>query len=128
MMATKDEKKTKVPVQKGKGIKYKPGMCGTAKKIMADGGSKKSVAAMLGISSTCFYNYVHKYPAFKQAVDEGEALSYKFWEDLGKQMAVDGSASVWGLVMANRFGWRSKNEVTGEDGGPLRIEIVEVGE
>lgn len=108
--------------------KYQPAMCKTAKLLLADGGSKKSTAAALGICKTTFYDYVDLHPEFKKAVEEGEALSYKYWEDMGKSLAKSGNAGTWALIMANRFGWRAKNEVTGEDGGPLKIEIVEVGE
>lgn len=107
--------------------KYCEETCEAVKTLMADGGSKKSTAAALGISATTLSAWMKKYPELREAVEDGEELSYGYWEDLGRRLAENGNGSVYALVMANRFGWRSKNEVSGEDGGPLRVEIVEVG-
>lgn len=107
--------------------KYCPEMCEAVKTLLADGASKKSASAALGISVTLFNRWLERYPEFAKAVEDGEDLSFGYWEDIGKKLAEGGNASVWALIMANRFGWRAKNEVSGEGGGPLRVEIVEVG-
>lgn len=115
-------------LSRGGRSKYKKAMCAVAKEAMAAGSSRKAVCAIIGVTSMTFYKYLERHPEFKKAVEEGEELSYKYWEDMGKSLAENGSASVWSLVMANRFGWRAKNELSGTDGGPLRIEIVQFKE
>lgn len=108
--------------------RYRPYMCDFVRKHMREGGSKKSAAAALRICSSTFYNYIDNYPEFKEAVNEAEEQSYKYWEDMGKKMAENGNASVWSLVMSNRFGWRSSNHPGDDDDGSLIVEIVEMKE
>lgn len=106
--------------------RYQKAMCLIAEQELANGGSRRSAAALMNIHAMTFTSYERKFPEFKAAVERGEEKSYKFWLDMGKKMAQNGNASVWALVMTNRFGWRAKAEVTGADGGPLTVEIVDV--
>jgi len=106
--------------------KYRREMCEIAKQALADGYSKEATAGILGITKETFYQWIKGKPDFSDAIEAGEALSQRWWEDKGREACTDGqfNASVWSMNMKNRFGWsdKSTHEHTGSDGGPLKIE------
>ena len=110
----------------GRPSKYNPEKCEEAKSLLSQGYSKEATAGALGIGKTALYDWIERYPEFANAIKEGEAASQQWWEDRGRK-SCDGdnfNATVWVMTMKNRFNWRDKQEITGEDGGPLAVKIV----
>lgn len=106
--------------------KYKPEMCERAKSLLSEGYSKEATAGALGISKPTLYEWIKERPDFSNAIKEGESLSQRWWEDRGREACADGNfnGTVWAMTMKNRFGYRDKHEITGEDGGPLAVKVV----
>ena len=110
--------------------KYKKELCEKARALLEQGYSKQATAGALGISVRTFYQWLEDHPQFSQAVEQGEAGSQKWWEDRGRESCAGDSfnATVWVMTMKNRFGWRDKQEITGEDGGALVVQIMKHGD
>lgn len=96
----------------GRKPKYRPEMCEIAKQSLADGYSKEATAGILGISKPTLYVWIDGKKDFKDAIEAGEALSQRWWEDKGREACVDGefNATVWRLNMQNRFGFKEQSE------------------
>jgi len=112
--------------------KYASTMPALAKKYLAEGYSKEATCGLLGIRKQTFYRWLDEPDKkdFSDAVEEGEALSQKWWEDRGRDACKDGefNGTVWSMNMKNRFGWRDKQEVTGPEGGALVVQVVRHGD
>lgn len=105
---------------------YTPKLAELAYKHLADGFSKEATAGRLGVSKQTLYNWIEKYPEFAEAVANGDAASQRWWEDRGREACSNGefNGTVWSMNMKNRFGWRDKQEISGEDGGALVVKVV----
>ena len=68
-------------------MKYDKRACKQAKKVMASGGSKASVAGHLGISSRTLYRWIKTHPEFKEAIEVGESLGSMYYEKMLIQCA-----------------------------------------
>ena len=84
---------------------------------------------MLGVTKQTIYNWADEIPEFFDALKEGEEQSRLFWENLGIQGASGSeefNATAWIFNMKNRFKdeWRDRQEHTGEDGGPIVVQVV----
>ena len=95
---------------------------------MAQGLSKESFAGDIGVHKDTIYEWADRHKAFSDAIKRGEGKSRIFWEKMGNAGALGrlpgfNSAS-WIFNMKNRFGWRDKQEITGEDGGALVVQVV----
>lgn len=96
----------------GRPSKYDPAMCETVIRLMAEGDSKESVCAELGISKPTFYQWFNEdseyyKPEFSNAIKEGERLCLKFWENELKKATLginkDANATLMIFNMKNRF-------------------------
>ena len=90
--------------------------------MFSEGQSVAEVCAELKMSKHTFYRLVENDVNFSNAYDEGLSLSEAWWTRLGRQgaaCAVDIQPATWTFNMKNRFKWKDKQEVTGEDGQPL---------
>lgn len=108
--------------------------------VVAYGKAGKSLtwmAAELGVSRECIYEWMRVHPEFSDAMTRARLESQRWWEDKGQDgMTMSGfNASIWSRSMAARFPdeWResTKTEVTGANGGPvqnhLTVEFVSAG-
>ena len=88
--------------------KYDASICEKIPEMYRDGQADVEVAVGIGISLSTFYDWVGKYPEFKQAVKLGKGISEVWWHEWGRK-GVRGEAKVndriWGMNMRNRFGW-----------------------
>lgn len=105
---------------------YKPEYCEQVIEWGADGKSKTWMAAKLGVSRECIYEWERVHPDFSYALKRAKALEQMWWEDSGQDgMGADKfNGQVWGRSMAARFpeDWREKQEV--DLNGKLQISEI----
>ena len=72
---------------------------------MAQGLSFSSFSAIADVNRDTLYEWLKKYPEFKEARDIGYSKGLLFWEKAGIElvMGMKGSARVWEINMYNRF-------------------------
>ena len=109
----------------GRPTKYRPEMCERVIELMKDGCSLVEVAADLGVDRDSLYEWRRVYPDFSDTIKRGVALSNSWWERNGRVNLEnkDFSATLWYMNMKNRFGWKDKTEITGDDGSPMQHKI-----
>lgn len=111
----------------GRPTKYSSDMCEKVIEYMSQGDSKTAVAAKLDISKETLYEWVNTIPEFSYALKKGMNLCQQWWEDLGKEVILQGqgNAAVWIFNMKNRFrdDWSdiTRTELTGPQGEPIGI-------
>jgi predicted RNase H-like HicB family nuclease len=108
----------------GRPAKYTKKLCKELPEMFANGESVAEVCQQIGIARRTFYNWLEDEtkPEFKEAYEDGQALSEAFWMRLGRLGAagkVDINAATWIFNMKNRFGWKDKQEHTGANDGPI---------
>ena len=111
----------------GRPTKYRPEYCEMIIEHMAEGLSKEAFAGVIGVHKETIYNWAEANPEFSDAIKTGEVKSRLFWEKLGMAGASGSdefNATAWIFNMKNRFGWRDKQEISGEDGGALVVKVV----
>lgn len=74
------------------------------------------------------YEWVRDYPDFGDAKKMGAMLCFDFWEELGAT-AVNSppnqfNTGVYVFNMKNRFGWRDKVELSGDEEKPIKHEVT----
>lgn len=106
--------------------KYEPRFCQMLIDHMREGLSIHAFGGVVLVSRQTLYNWLDKYPEFKEAKEIGESLSLLFWEKMGRSGAmtvVDRekgikrslNAGVWSMNMKNRFGWRERQPEERDD-------------
>lgn len=112
----------------GRPTKYRKEFCDVAEEFLSQGLSQAALAGELGVDEDTIKNWMDRHPAFFGAIKKGRAKGLKKWELLGLHGAegkVDGfNAASWVFNMKNRFGWRDKQELMGEGGGPVVVNVV----
>lgn len=81
-------------------------MCDTVIDLMKQGYSKANVCKSLCISRDTFYKWVHRYPQFAEAVNQGTIYAQSYWEDLAFNEFKDATkfnTSLWMFIMKTRF-------------------------
>lgn len=110
----------------GRPSKYKKEYCQKLIDHMAKGLSFECFAADIKCTKKTLYNWTEKYPEFLHAKKEGEVRCQRWWESLGNSLASgsrQGNAAVYIFNMKNRFGWRDKQEITGDNGDAVKLVI-----
>jgi transposase len=109
--------------------KYKKQFAEDLPEMFSDGKSVIEVCTLLGVSRQAYYDWVKKYPRFKQAHLMGKDLSEAWWCKIGRAATVGKVAgfqgSAWVFTMKNRFGWRDQPEIEREVTGPVVINFVD---
>ncbi len=86
---------------------YAEWMCVVAYEVMTEGRTQAAVAARLDVTQQCISKWQDEHPEFKEAMERGKAVAEDLWaEERWKEM----HPTVWKAQMANRFGWRDKND------------------
>lgn len=120
------------PKKTGRPTKYDPKMCQEYVDLAKEGKSKLTICSELGIGFDAFQDYQEKYPAFSEAVKEGQRHSQAWWEEEGRKATFGAkpgfNATSFIFNMANRFkeDWKNKQEteVSGKDGGKIQQDIT----
>jgi hypothetical protein len=78
------------------------------------------------MSKRLFDRWYEEIPEFQEVIDNGRTLSEAWWEKLGKDASA-GKAQIapamWIFNMKNKFGWRDKKELTGDNGGAIKVQL-----
>lgn len=86
------------------------------------------VEALGCISNDLWYRLIDEEPEFSETVKRCDKLCESWWAKLGRQGA-NGSADInpttWIFNMKNRFGWRDKQELSGNEDQPL-VPVINV--
>ena len=113
----------------GRPTKYSSQMAEVLPDLFAQGQSVVEVCEMLQISKQTFYRWVEGYPAFSDAYKRGLSRSQAWWERLGREAAA-GKAKIntatWIFNMKNRFGWRDKQELSGDPKAPVAPAVISI--
>lgn len=104
--------------ENGKMSRYKPEFAAQLPDLMAHGEAAVEVMAHFGITKPTFYQWLEKYPEFREAYDLARVKSEAWWTQLGRKGAsceVAIQPGVWLMNMKNRFKWKDRHDVTSDD-------------
>lgn len=127
MVAKKTEKR---PV--GRPSKYKPEYCERVIELAKEGRGWADYAAEFEIDRTTLYDWAESHEEFSTALSRAKVLEQKWWEEQGRSgMFLDKfNALVWKTSVQARFRddytERKVQEVTGANGGPVKVETKTV--
>lgn len=115
----------------GRPTKYRVEYCEIAEQVLSEGYSQAVLAGRLGVDEDTITAWKAKHPRFLGAIKRGLLKGQDMWETMGMNGArgkIDGfNSASWIFNMKNRFSWRDKQEISGEDGGALQINIIKHG-
>jgi len=137
---------------RGQPTKYKAEYAAVARKVTEIGGTLNELAEALSVSVATVKNWGQKYPDFLASIKEGRELQDAWVEKAllsrakgmkirETQIGINADGSEWSretikeippdtaaafIWLKNRQpkDWRDKKEITGEDGEPITIKIV----
>ena len=116
----------------GRPTKYKQDYCDLIIEALSEGKSIAAFAADIGVARSSVKEWADAYPEFSNALRIAKAKCSAWWENEARKVALAGGAPgqatmiIFGLKNMSANDWRDKHdvEVTGKDGGPVRIEKV----
>jgi len=115
----------------GRPTKYRAEYCEIAERVLGEGYSQAVLAGELGVDEDTITAWKQRHPKFLGAIKSGALKGQKMWEGMGMDGARGGiegfNSASWIFNMKNRFGWRDKQEISGDGGGALQINIVKHG-
>jgi hypothetical protein len=109
---------------------YRKELCKEILPYFEQGMDVPEVAKELGISKRSFYRYIEQHEEFKEAYEEGKALSEAWWLKQGREAVSNPehkiNATIWIFAMKNKFGWRDKqdHEHSGPNGRPIQNSVT----
>lgn len=109
---------------------YDPAYCEQVVTWGDEGKSLTWMAAHIGVSRECIYEWGRVHPEFSDALTQARLKCQAWWEDQGQAgLYVPGfNGGVWAKNMGSRFkdDWSDKSavELTGKDGGPIKSEVA----
>ena len=87
---------------------YDPALCEAVPELYVGGKSDAEVAVAIGISKMTFYDWIKKYPQFREAVYYGRSHAEVPFQEAGRAAAFGErqiNGMVWAANMRNRFGY-----------------------
>lgn len=108
----------------GRPTKYDPDLIPGMLDGFAEGMSKLEVCVtILGISVETMNQWEKSNSEFSEAVKQGVTLAEAWWQRQGRTNLKEPIFRdvLWYMNMKNRFGWRDKQEVTGDPEKPLEV-------
>lgn len=97
--------------------------------LYAEGASDVEIRGLIaekmeGKDSCTWYlwdRWLEDEPIFLETIKKGRELCEIWWQKKGRTCLHDNtfSSTLWYMNMKNRFGWRDKQELTGQDGKDL---------
>lgn len=107
---------------------YKQEYCEELVRYMSGGKSFVSFAGHINVGKRTIYEWVEKYPEFKEAKDIAKAKCEEFYVNLGLDMAAgnlekpNATAYVW--LTKNILKWTDKEQAQEQERQPISINIV----
>lgn len=125
-------------VRTGRPTEYLPEFCNKLQDHMAQGFSYETFGATIGVCRATVYSWEKVFPEFLDAKRNAFDLCQLFWERLGVENIIttnefekEGNFSrstskslntgAWVFNMKNRFGWKDKLEVSGDEKAPIKL-------
>lgn len=110
----------------GRPTKYDPAMCEKVVEEMKTGATREEMAGFLGIHVDTFYEWLDRYQDFSDAVSLGDQYAKLWWMKKGRESLEKRvfREHLYATNMANRFGWRSRVEHSGDEKNPVRVITV----
>lgn len=115
----------------GRPTKYRPEMCEIVVREMSEGASLEEVAAELGITMETLCQWKNKngdyfISEFSDSISLGVQKSAAWWLKKGRVNLENKEFSYtgWYMNMKNRFGWRDRQEVSGDADKPVHVTTV----
>lgn len=96
------------------------------KQAAQGGGSTVTIMVLLGIGHTAFETLLQDSEVFRRTVEACRLLAQNWHETVGRNMMVgaNGNAVAWKFAMQNQFGWKDKNQVSGDPEAPLQQNVT----
>lgn len=96
------------------------------KQAAQQGGSTVSIMVLLGIGHTAFETLLEDSEEFRRTVEACRLLAQHWHETVGRNMmrGANGNAVAWKFAMQNQFGWKDKNQVSGDPEAPLQQNVT----
>lgn len=109
----------------GRPTSYKPEYCNKLIEHMKKGYSFESFGAIANVNRDTLFEWAKVHKDFSDAKRMATEHCRLFWETLGimacQGFAKNFSAAAWIFNMKNRFGWRDKIEVSGDQDNPIKL-------
>lgn len=116
----------------GRPTTYRPEYCEMVMEWGRQGKSRTWIAAELNTTRETLDDWTKRNPEFSDALTRAKIYEQQWWEDAGQSGMISDKFNngVWAKNMACRFSseWRDNKalEVSGKDGGPIEIGIVDI--
>lgn len=108
--------------------RYHKAVCKIVTDFLKKGYSRQVISAHLGIHYNTLARWEKEHPELQEAIAEGMVYSQLWWETLGIKAAQgrvkNFNASAWIFNMKNRFGWKDKTELSGDEDKPISVRVV----
>lgn len=98
----------------------------TMKQAAQGGASNVTLKVLLGIGHTAFETLLQDSEEFQNTVEACKMLAEHWHETVGRNMmtGANGNAVAWKFAMQNQFGWKDKNQVSGDPEAPLQQNVT----
>lgn len=98
----------------------------TIKQAAQGGASNVTLKVLLGIGHTAFETLLEDSEEFRQTIEACKLLAQHWHETVGRNMmtGANGNAVAWKFAMQNQFGWKDKNQVSGDPEAPLEQNVT----
>lgn len=105
---------------------YRDEFCEIIEDMGREGKSVAQMAARLDVSKETVYQWVKAHPEFSDAFTRARTFSQSWWEAKGQESIGDRNfnANLYKISMSARFrdDYTERKEITGADGGAVKIE------
>lgn len=90
------------------------------------GASQVTLMVKLGVGATAFNTLLDDYEEFRQTYEACRMLAQHWHETVGRNMMVgaNGNAVAWKFAMQNQFGWRDKQQLSGDPEAPIQQSVT----
>jgi hypothetical protein len=124
------EEKPKRPV--GRPSKYKPEFCDAVLEMAREGKGWANYAAAFEIDRPTLYDWAAAHEDFSTALTRAKVLEQQWWEDQAREnlRSREFNANLWIKSASARFRddytERKQTEITGADGGAVKVETTSI--
>jgi hypothetical protein len=106
-------------------LKYETSLCKKVIELGKEGKTHAQISRDLNIGPRTFYDWVERYPEFKEAVEIAKFYEMAWWEDL-LQRKLAASESINGYIWARRMAARFKDYYSNASMNEENKIVVEV--